>query len=139
MEKITKEKFNSLTPENQKLILSLGFEIEENSPKPEKNHGTSTRRSTDSVLQKYACVVETTCKLCKNITTTVFSMQGVGGLLTSHQASLDQIEGMTVKTRTETVITCPNCRDYLKTLCLEDLISLTIKAAKGDCRCVERK
>jgi len=134
IKRITKERFDSLKPAEQEMLLSLGLEIED-----ESQADKPKRRNSDSLLERYACIVETNCKLCKSTTTAVFSMEGVGGLLVSHQASLDQIEGMTVKTRTETVLTCPLCRDYLAALCKEDLISLAIKAAKGDCRVTEKR
>jgi hypothetical protein len=133
MKKIDLNTFNALKPEDQKMVLSLGIEIEEEF-KPERQ----SRRLPDSVLEKYACVVETECKLCKNISTSVFAMEGTGGLLISHQSSIDQLDGMTIKTRSETVLTCSSCHDFLKLLSQEDLIALTLKAAKGDCRCVKR-
>lgn len=134
IKRITKKCFDNLKPAEQEMLLSLGLEIED-----EMMMDKPKRRVSDSLLERYACIVETTCKLCKSTTTAVFSMEGVGGLLVSQQASLDQIEGMTVKTRTETVLTCPLCHDYLASLCKEDLISLAIKAAKGDCRLAEKK
>ena len=91
-----------------------------------------------SVLENYACVVETACKLCKTTTIAVFAMEGSGGLLLSKQSSLEAIEGMTVRTRNETVLTCPACHDVLKLMSQEDLIALTLKAAKGDCHYTRR-
>jgi hypothetical protein len=133
MKKITKREFDLLSPPNQDIIKNLGIEVEEDF-KPEK----ASRRITDSCLSSYACVVETTCKLCKAVEVKVFLMEGTGGLLVSCESSIDKVEGMTVKTRTETVLTCSFCHDTLKLMSQEDLIALALKAAKGDCRCIKR-
>lgn len=129
MKKISRDEFNKLTPQLQDFVTKLGIEIGE---------GFSSPRQTklkDSCLESYACVVETECKLCKTTSISVFAMEGTGGLLTSKQSTLDAIEGMIVRTRAETVLTCPACHDILKLMNQEDLIALTLKAAKGDCRC----
>jgi pseudouridine-5'-phosphate glycosidase len=89
-------------------------------------------KKKETVLENYACIVETTCRLCQTQTIRVFSMEGVGGLLSSHESSLDQIEGLTTKTRCETTFTCSACHDALKLMTQEDLIALTIKVAKGE-------
>jgi predicted HNH restriction endonuclease len=130
MKKIPRADFEKLTKLQQDMIASLGIEIEEPFKTERRNN-----RITDSVLEKYACVVETECKLCKTTVITVFAMEGTGGLLVSHESSIDQVEGMTIKTRSETVLTCPSCHDNLKLMSQEDLIALTLKAAKGEVRC----
>ncbi len=133
LKKITLSHFNSLKPAEQEILRSLGLEIdEEEKPVPPP-------KLKDSILQSYACVVETYCKLCKTTTIQVFSMEGVGGILVSKESKLEDIEGMTVKTRTETVLTCAACHDILKLMTQEDLISLTLKAARGECRCTIRR
>jgi hypothetical protein len=127
MKKIPKELYNSLTPEMQQFFqTSLGFEVESQLP--------SKPCSPKTLLENYACVVETECRLCKNISTSVFLMSGIGGLLTSSPASLDEIDGMTIKTRSEAVLTCSNCRDYLAALTHPELIELTLRIAKGTLR-----
>jgi len=131
LKKITRKHFDSLKSDEQKIVLSLGLEIEE--------EFRPSRQAKDSILTTYAMVVETTCKLCKSSSIRVFSMEGTGGLLISHESSLEQVDGMTIKTSYETTITCPACHDILKLMSQEDLIALTIKAAKGLCRCVERR
>ena len=129
MKKITRELFNSLKPAEQEMIISLGIPIDD-SPKEDK----PSRRLSDSILEKYACVVNTECKLCKTVKIKVFEMEGTGGLLTSRESSIDCVDGMTIKSRNETTLTCSSCHDVLKLMAIEDLIALTIKAAKGDCR-----
>lgn len=133
MKKIPRAHYESLKPSEQEMIKSLGIEIEDEY-KPERQ----SRRMADSVLEKYACIIETECKLCKTTVIKIFSMEGTGGLLVSHESSIEQVEGMTVKTRIETVLTCTSCHDILKLMSQEDLIALTIKAAKGEQRCTRK-
>ena len=129
MQKISHEAFQALPEEQQKIILSLGLEVD--SP-----HSVTQPKMEHSVLKNYACIVETECLLCKTISKDVFLMKGSGGLLLSSPGSLNELDGMTVKTREETVLTCGACYDTLKLMEREDLIALTIKAAKGSLRCV---
>ena len=134
MKKISRRDYDSLNPEQKEIVKKLGIQIDENSTSSFRSH-----RCNDSVLENYACVVETTCKLCQTVSISVFAMTGTGGLLTSSQSSLDAIEGMKVKTRAETVNVCSNCHDILKLMSTEDLIALTIRVAKGDIRCKKRE
>ena len=133
MKKISRRDYDSLNPEQKEIVKKLGIQIDENS-----TSSFRSQRVNDSVLENYACVVETTCKLCQTVSISDFAMEGTGGLLVSTQSSLDAIEGMTVKTRAETVLTCPACHDILKLMPQEDLIALTLKAAKGDIHCRRR-
>lgn len=129
MKKITTAEFNALTKEQQQLLTTLGV-----SP----SNDTTTLKSK-TILEEYACVVESHCKLCQTVETKVFLMEGVGNILLSKPASLNEVEGMTIKTREESTLTCGNCHDTLKLLTHEDLISLTLKVAKGQHRLVVRK
>ena len=124
MKKITVEEFNILTPEQQNLLTVLGIKPVESTP----------GKTVKSQLEEYVCVVETYCKLCGTIETKVFLMEGVGNVLLSKPAELSEVEGMTIKTREESTLTCPSCHDNLKLMEQEDLISLTIKVAKGQHR-----
>lgn len=123
MKKITQEEFSKLTKEQQDLLTTLGIKISDNT--------TPTKRTE---LQEYACVVETYCKLCGTIENKVFLMEGVGNVLLSKPATISEIEGMTVKTREESTLTCPSCHDNLSLMSKEDLINLILKVAKGQHR-----
>ena len=128
MKKIPKYEFDKLKKEDRELLLSLGFQINEDIEYEDYPKAKKTS------LQSYAYVVETSCKLCRSKKIQVFSMEGVGGLLTSKQSTIEEVEGMTVKTCVETTLTCGSCHDVLKLMPVEELIILTIKAARGDCR-----
>ena len=129
MKKISRKDYEGLSAEHKEIVIKLGLQVEDDfSP-------SRTRRVTDSLLENYAALVQTECKLCHTVTTRVFHMEGVGGLLTSTESTLEKVEGLKVKTRAETTFTCSCCHDVLKLMAQEDLISLTIKAAKGDTRC----
>lgn len=129
MKKITLEEFNTLTKEQQALLKSLGVS-------PVTTEPPQTKKST---LEEYACVVESFCKLCQTIETKVFLMEGVGNILLSKPATLSEVEGMIIKTREESTLTCPACHDNLKLMTQADLISLTIKVAKGQHRYTTKK
>jgi len=129
MKKIPRKEYDLLSSENKAILQKLGIEVDDSD-----KCSRQSRRVTDSLLEQYACIIETECKLCRSISITVFSMEGTGGLLVSHESSIEAVEGMTIKTRSETVVTCPACHDYLKLMSQEDLIALTIRVAKGECR-----
>ena len=128
MKKIPLYEFNKLKEEDRTLLLSLGFQIDN---EVQQDDPPRLRKTS---LESYAYVVETSCKLCRSTNIQVFAMEGVGGLLTSKQTTIESIEGMTVKTCSETTLTCGSCHDVLKLMPIEELIALTIKAARGDCR-----
>ena len=133
MKKIPRSQYNLLRPAEKEIINSLGIEIDD-SEKLLRSSG----HNKDSVLESYAVLVETTCKLCQTTATKVFLMEGTGGLLVSVESTISDIEGMTVKTRTESVLTCPACHDILLLMSTEDLIALTLRVAKGETRCTKR-
>ena len=127
MKKMSKQQYDSLTHEQQKIIDELGVVVE--------NCIVPRRRSADadqSNLENYACIVETTCKLCNTTSTKIFLMEGVGGLLTSNECTMQDVEGLTVKTRNESTLTCAHCHEVLKAMCQEDLIALVLRIAKGE-------
>lgn len=124
MKKITKEEFESLTTEQQSLLRTLGVNPVESITKPKNSSG----------LEEYACVIESFCKLCRSVETKVFLMEGVGNILLSKPATLSEVEGMTIKTREESTLTCPACHDFLMLMEHEDLVAMTLKVAKGQHR-----
>jgi len=131
---IARKDYDSLTTEQRKLIDSLGLVVEDKEKERENDNlffTPSSKERKQSVLENYCCVIETDCKLCQSRATKVFKMTGTGGLLTSTESSLEQVEGLTVKTRYEATFTCPCCHDVLKLMSQEDLIALTIRIAKG--------
>lgn len=124
---ITKTKFDSLSKPEQDLIKKLGVTIS-------TSEGGACLSSSPGkpIVQSYVTLVETSCKLCKSITTTAFSMEGVGTTLHSRQIALSEITPDTrVTTRNERTNVCPHCRKQLSLLSQAELIEMSINIMKG--------
>jgi len=121
---ITKENYDSLSPEEQAVVAKLGIRIDQR----EKKDVFEGKK----IVQAYVTLVESTCRLCSEVSVSAFSMEGVGTTLISRQIDLLEITADTeVHTRKEKTVVCGCCRDNLITLSRENLVELAIKAAKG--------
>jgi len=121
---ITPAKFASLSKHEQEVIRKLGITVKE------LQH--SDPFAGKPIVQSYICLVETTCKLCKSVTITPFSMEGAGTALMSRQIKFFEIsQDSKIQTRQERTNVCPSCRSQLSLFSKEELIELSISIMKG--------
>jgi hypothetical protein len=124
MSELTKSKFDSLSPEEQAILMKIGVVI--------KPDCAERPVPAEKIVQAYITLVETTCRLCHNVDVAAFSMEQVGTALISRQITLLEITSESeVRPRKESTKVCGSCRQNLTLLSRESLIELTIKAAKG--------
>lgn len=120
---ISAVKFDHLSKAEQEVIRKLGITISDSPPDPFEGK---------KIVQSYITLVESSCKLCKTVSVTPFSMEGLGTTLKSRQIKFNEISPEAkIQTRQETTAVCSSCRTQLLLLSKEELIELSITKAKG--------
>ena len=117
--KISYEKYKVLSKEEQKIVVSLGIEIEKE---------MKERAQKVCTLKPYSFIVKTTCLLCGGVETRLFKMIPAGSYLYSKEVlsfeTIQEQDEAELNIRAEETKTCKNCNEYLNSLPKQSLIEM---------------